>query len=128
MLALGIYNRYPRKVAKDAALKAIDKAISAVSKRGSAGAVGDEEAAAQWLGSRGDLYAKSPQARQPDKSKVPYPASWFNAGRYDDDDTEWQHVGFEKPGSKGFTPQPENLSAIDHKAGLRQQSDGSFKL
>ena len=99
MLALGIYNRYPRKVAKDAALKAIDKAIAAVSKRGSAGAVGDEDAAAQWLGGRVDLYAKSAQARQPDKSKVPYPASWFNAGRYDDDEAEWNHVGISKGGA-----------------------------
>ena len=102
MLALGIYNRYPRKVAKDAALKAIDKAISAVSKRGSACAVGDEEAAAQWLGSRVDLYAKSAQARQPDKSKVPYPASWFNAGRYDDDEQEWNHVGLTKGGARAY--------------------------
>jgi len=57
---------------------------------------GDEAAAAQWLGSRVDLYARSAQARQPDKSKVPYPASWFNAGRYDDDEAEWNHVGLQE--------------------------------
>ena len=102
MLALGIYKRYPKKVAKDKALPAIGKAISAVSKRGSAGAVGDEGATAQWLGTRVDLYGKSAQARQPDKSKVPYPATWFNAGRYDDDDTEWQHVGLTKGGVRTY--------------------------
>jgi hypothetical protein len=102
MLALGIYARYPRKVAKDKALPAIDKAIAAVSKRGSAGAVGDEDAGAQWLGGRVDLYAKSAQARQPDKSKVPYPASWFNAGRYDDDEAEWNHAGLTKGGVRTY--------------------------
>jgi hypothetical protein len=109
MLALGIYNRYPRKVAKAQALNAIGKAIALVAKAGATDThpdfAGDEQAAAQWLGSRVDLYAQSAQARQPDKSKVPYPASWFNAGRYDDDTTQWEYVGFEN-GSRGQQQTP----------------------
>ncbi len=96
-LALGIYSRYPRRVAQALALNAIGKAITLVAKAGTTDAhpdfEGDEAAAAQWLGSRVDLYAQSAQARQPDKSKVPYPATWFNAGRYDDDPEEWRYVG-----------------------------------
>jgi hypothetical protein len=88
-LVANLYSRYPRKVAKADAFKAIEKAIVLVAKRDFAG---DEEAAAEWLGSRVDLYARSPQALQPDKSKVPYPASWFNGARYDDDEAEWRFV------------------------------------
>jgi hypothetical protein len=103
MLALAIYNRYPRRVAKAQALKAICKAIVLVAKAGATDThpdfKGDEEAAAQWLGSRIDQYGNSPQARQQDKSKIPYPATWFNAGRYDDDEAEWTHVGLSKGGA-----------------------------
>ena len=85
MLALGIYKRYPKKVAKAQALKAIGKAIVLTAKAGATDTHpdfhGDEGATAQWLGTRVDLYGKSAQARQPDKSKVPYPATWFNGGR-----------------------------------------------
>jgi hypothetical protein len=91
-LALAIYGHYPRKVGKSAALKAIERAIGVVSKRGSAGAVGNEEAAAQWLETRIVLYAGSAQAQQPDKAKIPHPATWFNEGRFDDDESDWNYV------------------------------------
>jgi len=100
ILVADLYRRYPKKVGKAEAFKAIGKAIVAVAKAGATDThpdfVGDEQAAAQWLGSRVDLYAQSAQARQPDKSKVPYPASWFNAGRYEDDEAEWNHTGGER--------------------------------
>jgi hypothetical protein len=89
LLVENLYSRYPRKIAKDAAFKAIEKAIVLAAKHDFPG---DEKAAADWLGSRVDLYARSPQAHQPDKSKVPYPASWFNGARYDDDEAEWSFV------------------------------------
>ena len=88
-----LYSRYPRKIAKDYAFKAIENAIIAIAKRNFAG---DEKAAADWLGSRVDLYARSRQANQSDKSKVPYPATWFNGGRYEDDEAEWSHIGIGK--------------------------------
>jgi len=100
ILVADLYNRYPRKVGKADAYKAISKAIVTVAKRGATDAhsdfAGDEQAAAQWLGRRVDLYTRSPQARQPDKSKIPYPATWFNAGRYDDDEAEWSYIGTRK--------------------------------
>jgi hypothetical protein len=98
-LATDLYTRYPRKVAKAEALKAIDKAIVAISKRDFAG---DEKAATDWLGIRVDLYARSPQANQPDKSKIPYFATWLNSGRFDDDPAEWNYVvGAGKGASRG---------------------------
>ena len=109
VLVADLYRRYPKKVGKAEAFKAIGNAIVAVAKAGATDThpdfVGDEQAAAQWLGSRVDLYAQSAQARQPDRSKVPYPASWFNAGRYDDDTTQWEYVGFEN-GSRGQQQTP----------------------
>ncbi len=92
LLVAELYGRYPRKVAKAEASKAIAKAIAIVAKRGTAGTPADEEAAAQWLGTRVDLYARSAHGRQPDKSKIPYPATWFNSGRFDDDPAEWDFV------------------------------------
>jgi hypothetical protein len=89
-LVANLYSRYPRKVAKADAFKAIEKAIVLVAKRDFPG---DEKAAADWLGSRVDLYARSQQALQLDKSKVPYPATWFNGGRYDDNEAEWNYAG-----------------------------------
>jgi len=88
-----LYSRYHRKVAKADAFKAIEKAIVLVAKRDFPG---DEKAAADWLGSRVDLYARSQQAHLLDQSKVPYPATWFNGGRYDDNEAEWSHVGIGK--------------------------------
>jgi hypothetical protein len=102
-LVANLYSRYPRKVAKADAFKVIEKAIILVAKRDFSG---DEDAATDWLGSRVDLYARSPQARQQDTSKVPYPATWFNGGRYDDDEAEWNYAG-STSGKSGFQCQGE---------------------
>jgi hypothetical protein len=92
-LAADLYKRYPRKVGKANAEKSFAKAITTVAKRGRTDEhpdfSGDEAKAHQWLADRVDLYANSEQGKQPDKSLIPYPATWANAGRYDDDDTEW---------------------------------------
>jgi hypothetical protein len=129
-LVANLYQRYPKKVAKADAYKAIDKAIVAVAKAGATDAHpnfnGDEAAAAQWLEIRVDLYAQSPQAQQPDKSKVPYPATWFNGARYDDDSQEWNHVASVGGGPALRAAQP--LGSIDHKAGLKERADGSLSL
>ena len=119
ILVADLYGRYPKKVGKDKAYKAIGEAIVAVAKAGATDThpdfAGDEQATAQWLGSRVDLYAQSAQARQPDKSKVPYPASWFNAGRYDDDTTQWEYVGFEN----GFRGQQQTPIVAQRPADQR---------
>jgi hypothetical protein len=84
-----IYDKYPRKVGKVGALKAIDKAVSYL--------VREEKISA--LDARRKLYkatanyAMSAQGRQSDKTRIPHPATWFNRGSYLDDPQEWQHVG-----------------------------------
>jgi hypothetical protein len=74
-----IYAAYPRKVGKAAAIKAIKKALR-VSDRSSIGMLlvvqQYAKAVATW-----------PEG---ERKYIPYPASWFNAGCYDDDPKEWQ--------------------------------------
>ena len=69
-----IYQAYPKHVQKQAAIKAISKAI----KSGRGGS---------FLLERVQAYAKATTGQ--DRQFIPYPASWFNAGSYDDDPSEW---------------------------------------
>ena len=85
-LAGEIYARYPRKVGKQDALRAIAKAIQVVATRDHSGKLG---AAAEWLKERITRYANSPHGTREDKQFIPYPATWVNDGRYDDDESEW---------------------------------------
>lgn len=78
-----IYANYPRKIGKQAALKAIAKAIKAK------GRVGDTAADA-WMLARVLAYAHATQSwPAADKQFIPHPATWFNRGSYDDDPKEW---------------------------------------
>lgn len=72
-----IYAAYPRKVGRSAALKAILKAMQT-------------EGSARLLSLVQD-YAKA-VSRWPasERQFVPHPATWFNQGRYLDDQKEWQ--------------------------------------
>jgi len=84
-----IYSEYPRKVAKQAALKAIVKAVLDVSKRDGAPAE-----PCVWLLDRVKAYAAAVKAWPAnDRRFIPHPATWFNQGRYDDDDAEWRRGG-----------------------------------
>ena len=73
---------YPRKVAKQAARKAWEKAVKEIT---SAGGTLDE--ARGRLQRAVDQFAKSDKARG---DFCPYPATWLNQGRYDDDPAAWQ--------------------------------------
>lgn len=77
-----VYQCYPRKVGKPDALKAIRKAL------GEIGGRGDDINAVSWLCERVQKFANSP-AGQAGKY-TPYPATWFNSGRYDDDPQQWE--------------------------------------
>ncbi len=79
-----IYQAYPRKIGKDKALPAIAKALSKIHVRDKAKNINP----VVWLLDKVEAYAKSPagQAGQ----YTPYPATWFNQARYDDDPDEWQ--------------------------------------
>lgn len=95
-LAAEIYGEYPRKVGKQDAINAIEKSITTVSRRAATenheAFNGDLNLAAGWLKSRTTLYAASPQGQRKDREHIPYPATWFNGARYDDDAAEWNHV------------------------------------
>jgi hypothetical protein len=80
---------YPRKVAPDKARAAIEKAARRMVKQGKAERV---QTALTMLQARAAAYAASPAGQQVangDKDIRPYPATWFNQGRYEDDQTEW---------------------------------------
>ena len=76
-----IRHAYPKRVAPEAARKAIEKTLRAVAKRNGV----DDPVA--WLTDRVSLYAKARDGE--DQQFTPNPATWFNAGRYDDDESEW---------------------------------------
>jgi hypothetical protein len=80
---------YPRKVAPDKARAAIEKAARRMVKQGKAERV---QTALTMLQARAAAYAASPAGQRVangDKDIRPYPATWFNQGRYEDDQTEW---------------------------------------
>ena len=72
-----IYQAYPRHVGKQAALKAITKALEHISHSELLAAV--TEYAAAVAGS--------------DKQFIPHPATWFNNRRWEDDREEWKREG-----------------------------------
>jgi hypothetical protein len=87
-VAHAIYTAYPRKIGKQAALKAIAKAAKQL-------AVGDPSGGNwEYLLKRTLLYADAVK-RWPaaDKRFIPHPATWYNRGSYDDDSREWQRGG-----------------------------------
>jgi hypothetical protein len=77
-----IYQSYPRHEAKKAALKAIENALLEIAKRP------DVSDPAAWLLERVAAYAEARKGQ--DTKYTPHPASWFNAGRYDDDQEQWK--------------------------------------
>jgi hypothetical protein len=99
---LQIYLTYPRHVGKDAALKAIERAARRLVTRKEQP---NEEAARRYLWKQATLYARSPAGQKPpkgsDKDFRPHPSTFFNQGRYADDQAEWQ-----KPNG---TPPPKGI-------------------
>lgn len=90
--ALRIYHAYPRKVGKAAAVRAIEKSLDDLTKRGTPDP-------AEWLLEKTKTFAKSPAGNR--GSYTPHPATWFNQARYDDDPSEWN-----KSESRGPAPRP----------------------
>lgn len=77
-----IYALYPRKKAPLAAKKAIGRAIDRLK--------GREPDPVTYLLERTRLYSLAVAMwPQDDRQYCPYPASWFNAGSYDEDPKEW---------------------------------------
>lgn len=72
-----LYEAYPRKVGRATALKAIQRALAKCDFATLMEAV--------------QAFAVSPKGR--DEQFCPYPATWFNGGRWTDDRSSWQVVG-----------------------------------
>jgi hypothetical protein len=86
-----IYQAYPRKVAKPEALKAIAKAM--------------KKMAPSVLLENTKAYAQATTGQ--DRQFIPYPATWFNSGRYGDDQAEWQKPSKESAQAKKSTLEKE---------------------
>lgn len=82
-----LYSLYPRKRGKIDAKKAIRKAVGMVMAGDADHAAMQAEDALNYLAQRVTLYARCVQGR--DQNFIPYPASWFNAGAFWDDEQDW---------------------------------------
>jgi len=91
-----IYQCYPRQVGRTAALRAIQKALTRIAKSGK------ESDPADYLKRKVEAFADS-AAGQAGKF-TPYPATWMNAGRYDDAVEEWQEQEPERKPVAGHDP------------------------
>lgn len=80
-----VYLAYPRKVGKLDAIKAIRKAVERMGTGKDAPRMSPPEAL-EFLLKRTQTFARSPAAKG---EFTPHPATWFNQGRYLDDDNEW---------------------------------------
>jgi hypothetical protein len=89
---MSIYEAYPRKEGKGAALESIRKAVARLVKGEAPHPPMAKIEAQRYLMRRVLEYERSPTGRQPDKTKIPHPATWFNQKRYDDDQSNWHHT------------------------------------
>ncbi|MGA8312034.1 MAG: hypothetical protein WB755_18515 [Terriglobales bacterium] len=99
-----LYGAYPRKRDKLDAKKAIRKAVSVVMAGDADHPAMPLEDALNYLAQRITLYARCVQDCEP--RYVPYPASWFNAGGFWDDERDWAKKQNSKP--PGPVPLPTN--------------------
>jgi hypothetical protein len=76
-----IYWAYPRHLEPKRAKTAIERALMRI----------EGEKPAEYLLERTRKFADSEAGRQ--GAYTPYPASWFNGSRYNDDEKEWDRVG-----------------------------------
>lgn len=98
------YTKYPFRTAKLKAAKAYEAAIKRIAEDRAI----DLDTAAQWLLERTIEYAKSPKGRS--GIGAGYPASWLNAGSYDDDPAVWQQWGGQGPSFHQSGPAPREIT------------------
>jgi hypothetical protein len=79
---VNIYDAYPRKVARPAALKAIARALKKV--------------APEKLLELTQAYAKAVEGDDP--QFIPHPATWFNQERFNDDPKTWRRAADKRTG------------------------------
>jgi hypothetical protein len=84
-----IYRKYPRKVEPDEAKKSIWKAIARVMKGDAEHKPMSRDESIAVIESATEEFAKSHKGNQ--GKMTPYPATFYNAGRYWDDPREWEN-------------------------------------
>lgn len=93
-VATQIYNLYPRKVARRAALKAIEHALTRIHD----GEVSERpmvwEDAYKFLITKVRQYSDSPAGNR--GSLTPHPTTFFNQSRYLDHEVEWYRISKEE--------------------------------
>lgn len=94
---LAIYSAYPRKVGRNAALKAIVKAIES-----------GESPSALLSATKAFAEATSKWPRG-DEQWIPHPATWFTRGSYHDDPAVWRRT----PGIDKAQPQPTRRYPVE---------------
>ena len=101
-----VYELYPLKVAKEAALIAITKALT--------------KHELPYLLDKTNQFAEAVRSWptsyryfQDGGNRCPYPATWFNEGRYADDPTTWRRRGAHSPAPSQHVspPEPEGWQA-----------------
>lgn len=83
-----IYKLYPKKLAPIHAKKAIRQSVRLVMRGDADHSAMSLADALKYLGQRLRLYAQRVQGS--DRQLIPYPATWFNAGRFWDDPENWK--------------------------------------
>ena len=97
-----IYQLYPRKIAKAAALKAVRLAVKRMQERDA------NEDAVAFLLERTRLFADSAAGNK--GRFTPHPATWFNQERYLDDEQEWNVAENRSGNLKRDLSQPEDTT------------------
>ena len=97
--AAAIYDAYPRKVDRKDALRAITKAMGRKS--------------AAYLFERCQAYAEAVKGIE--LQFIPYPATWFNADRFDDTPDAWN------PQGKRFVPAPKPIASTPRPTRWRER-------
>lgn len=109
-----IYDSYPRKVGRARAEKSIRSALVKISSRD------DVHDPTAWMmrvvGQYAHAVGKWPVG---DRQYIPHPSTWFNGGRYDDDQAEWVRTTPMK-----FPPQPPaTTTPLDVPADVQAELD-----
>jgi hypothetical protein len=108
-LVESIYEAYPRKVGKSAALTEIKNALKKIKSRG-------EQNPGDFLLNRVRIYGQARrriyESDPSAESFTPHPERWFKKGRYDDDPREWE------PKLKHGEIDPDDIDAQARAAGI----------
>lgn len=112
-----LYGLYPRKRDKLDAKKAIRKAVGVVMDGDSDHPAMPLDDALDYLVQRVTLYAGCVQGCD----FIPYPASWFNAGSFWDDEQDWS----KQPSGNAHAPMPLPASYVSEGTKRRREIEAS---